>query len=552
VRIGIEAPVDFAIRAFGGHQMIQWINNVNHPPPFLTGFTGLLKTMNMHDLMLEAMANGSMGTSLIDMDKDTLYDTMSKVLTENGTLDHVVNDVSQFSAKETKFNGDKPSIIERAEAAGNTVKNSHLSPIWLSRAVQERLDQGNRAGLYAQGRAKGMTKAKAGSNAAEAGIDYTNGGANAIISMWTSMVPFMRPSLLYTENALSAIERNPAAYMTYATMAVTLPKVALFAMNMYADAIPKGQPGYIPEADKYRNLNNWEKLYYYITPPIFGQRVKLRMPAFAAFPFGAVPEALMQGMYEKDPVKFMDLFQAWMRDTVPPLVPPLLQQPLEVASGVNMDTFQPLVPSSSANAFAELEQTPSSSVAAKAISRVVSPPLRAMGVPLKLSPIVIDHLTNGWLGESGRAIDQAVNAAAHRPGPPTDISEIPFVHGFFLSHPGLNGQTLDDYYTEKAKFDAQLANKQAIKKERVADDNAQEDQSLVPDAEHYASAEGVLNRISKTIAKQRLELWAINDNPTMSNDEKLTQGTNITNYLIQLAHNATLQMRAFEARHPEH
>jgi hypothetical protein len=552
VRIGIEAPVDFAIRAFGGHQMIQWMNNRNHPPPFITGFTGLLKTMNMHDLALEAMANGSMGTSLVDMDKDTLYDTMSKVLTDNGTLNHVTNDVGQYNAKVLKFSEDKPSIIERAEGVGNAIKNSHLSPIWLSRAVQERLDQGNRVGLYAQGRAKGMTGAKAGSNAAEAGIDYTNGGANAIISMWSSMVPFMRPSLLYTENALASIERNPAAYATYATMAVTLPKIALFAMNMYADSIPKGQPGYIPEADKYRNLPNWEKLYYYITPPIFGQRLKLRMPAFASFPFGAVPEAMMQTMWEHDPVKFMDSFQAWMRDTVPPLVPPLLQEPLTAISGFNMDTFQPLVPSSSANAFAELEQTPSSSVAAKALSRIVSPPLRAMGVPLKLSPIVIDHLTNGWLGESGRAIDQAVNAAAHRPGPPTDIADIPFVHGFFLSHPGLNGQVLDDYYTEKAKFDAQLANKQAIKKERTVDANPTEDQSMVPDAERYSNAESTLNKISKVLARQRLELWAINDSPTMSADEKLTQGTNITNYTIQLAYNATQQMRAFEVRHPAH
>lgn len=557
VRVGIEAPVDFAIRAGAGHQFVQWINNKLHPPPMYTGLNGLLKNMGMHDLFLEAAANGAMGTSLIDMDKDSLYDTMGKILTDNGTLDHVPNDVGQYKAKTLAWNrgeGDSPSILSHAtdllEKGGDLAINGRLSPVRLSRAVQERLDQGNRTGLYTQGRAAGYSKAKAGANAAYAGIDYTNGGSNSIISAWSQMVPFMRPSLLYTKNALDAIERNPAAYITMATVAVTIPKVALFALNMYADSIPKGQPGYVPDADKYANLPNWEKLYYYITPPIDGQRIKMRMPAFAGFTFGAVPEAIMQGVYEHDPVQFMDLFQSWMRDTFPPMIPPLLQAPTELATGHNLDTFQPLVPSSLANAYAELEQTPSSSVAAKAVSRLVSPPLRAMGVPMKLSPIVIDHVTGGWLGETGSAIDQAVNAATDRPGPPTDIATIPFVHGFLLSHPGLNGQVLDDYYKEKAVFDSQAANKAAIKKERIQEDDPNADGSMVPDAIRYSEADKRLDAISKTEARMRLQLWAINDNPHMSDDEKLTQGTNITNIALQLAHNATLQMRQFEHDHP--
>src|SRR6202011_3898378 len=107
----------------------------------------------------------------------------------------------------------------------------------------ERLDIGNRFGLNQAAQNAGMSPLKAGAHAAEYGIDYTNRGASAAVNWWSSMVPFMRAGLLYSEQGMKAIERNPAAYAASAAIAVSLPKMILYGLNMLQDEIPAGQPG---------------------------------------------------------------------------------------------------------------------------------------------------------------------------------------------------------------------------------------------------------------------------------------------------------------------
>lgn len=531
-RTGIVAIPDFAIRTFASHQMIQFINNPLHPPPFLTGTVGLIKQMGMTDLLSDLRANGALGTSMEAMDKDVLYDTMTEVLGHTGALGKVRNDISQFNAA--------PSAIGAAKVGIQAV----LTPIRLVRALQERLDFGNRAGLYQQGLNKGMTPWKAGANAAEGGIDYTNGPANALIQWWSSMVPFMRPALLYHESALKAIERNPAAYIGYATAAVTIPKMVLFGLNMMADAIPAGQPGYVPPEDKYANLHDWEKTYYYITPPINGQRFKLRMPADAGFGFGAVPEMIMKAMHDHDPVQFKSLFSAFLNEYLPPVLPPGIKAPAEVATNVRFDTFQPLVPSSLSGSLPELQYTPNTSSPARALAKVLGPPLRSIGLDT-MSPIAMDHMVQGWTGQGGQLALNAVSATMHRPGPPTDIADIPFVHGFMLTHPGLNGQILTDYYDQKRVFDQEAASKAVIK--RDAKEGDQSNTGLAPEAWAYAQADQRISKISQALGAQRDTLWGIYENKDMSVDEKRQHIDQIVDQSLALAAAATKGMKSFKA-----
>lgn len=532
VQGAITALPDFAVKMFASHQLVQFINDPIHPPPFLTGTSGVIKLMGMHGLLEDAMANGALGSALQQLDRDNHYDTMTSVLGETGWLDRVRNDIGNYKQA--------PSMSAAAKLAGTTV----LTPFRMMRAITERLDMGNRIGLKTAAEQKGMVPLKAGAHAAEYGIDYTNKGAAATVNWWSSMVPFMRAGLLYSEQAVKAIERNPGAYIASATAAVTIPKMLLYGLNALADAIPDGQPGALPEREKYRNLPAWERLYFFITPPIMGQRLKLRMPDFAAFPFGAVPEALAMQMHEHNPAKFLDLFTTFMRDFVPPVTPPAIQAPLEVATNTNLETWQPLVASSLQGTAGELRYINETSGPAKALAKVLGPDnVGPVGVGQIPPMAAVEHLVTGWGDGPGQLVLSALGAPQGRPGAPMDITHLPFANAFLVAHPE-GGRALNDYYDEKSQFDQWAQAKIELKREARRGDLSNVG-DYGEEAMRFAAADQKLNAISGAIGVMRDAIYGIDANKAMSPDEK-RQRTNqiLDTQMIPTALAATAAMRA--------
>lgn len=534
----VTALPDFAVKMFASHQLVQFINHPDSPIPFATGLHGLAKLMGADGMLEDVMANGGLGSSMRELDRDNHYDTMTSVLGETGWLDRVRNDIGNYKQA--------PSLAAAKQLGGTAI----LTPFRMMRAITERLDIGNRIGLSEAGKARGYDPLKAGAQASEYGIDYTNRGAAATVNMWSSMVPFMRAGLLYSEQGLKAVERNPAAYALSAAVAVSLPKMLLYGLNMIADDIPDGAPGAIPERDKYRNIPAWERLYFFITPPIAGQRLKLRMPDFAAYPFGALPEAAMMAMHEHNPAGFKDMITTFIHDFVPPLAPPAVQVPAEVATNTNLQTWQPLVSSSLSGAVGELQYTHATSEPAKAVARVLGPPMRAMDMGKGVSPIALDHIVQGWTDGPGTMILNALGAASGHPEPPMDIAKLPFASAFLLAHPE-GGRAIDDFYAEKDKFDAWAASKTTLRHEVEAGDTSNL-QGLGPDAVRFAAADARLKGVTVAMAKMRDAIYGIDQNKAYSDDEK-RQHTNqiLDQQMIPLAKAWTGAMRqAEEGKNP--
>ncbi len=530
----VVALPDFALKMFASHQMVQFINDPLHPPPVFTGTSGLIKLMGMDGLLEDAMANGALGSSMRELDRDNVHDTMTQVLGETGWFDRIRNDVGNYKAA--------PNLKAAAQIGSTTV----LTPFRMMRAIGERFDMGNRIGLKSAAEAKGMTSLKAGAHAAEYGIDYTNRGASTLVNWWSSMVPFMRASLLYSEQALKAIERTKpgyyAGYAGYAALAVTMPKMVLYGLNMMADEIPPGSPGYIPDNEKYRNLSAAERMYYYITPPIMGQRLKLRMPDFAAFPFGAVPEAIMSAMYEHDPVKFKDFFTTFMRDYIPQIAPPAVKAPLEVATNTSLDTWQPLTPASMTGTAGELRYIAETSGPARALARILGPGSPTIGVGHIPPMAAIEHIVDGWGDGPGQQVLSALGAPQGRPGAPMDVTKLPFVNSFIVAHPE-GGRALSDFYDEKDKFDQWAQAKTELRHEARRGDMTNISQ-FGPEAIRYANASRRVEAASIAIGRMRDALYGIDANRTMSDDEKLTRTHMILNsHMIPTALAWTKAMR---------
>jgi hypothetical protein len=284
-------------------------------------------------------------------------------------------------------------------------------------------------------------------------------------------------------------------------------------------------------------------LYYYITPEIGGQRLKLRMPAAFGAPLGAVPEAIMQDLYTHDPVGFTELFHTFMNEYFPPFIPAMVQPAAEVITNKSFLTGKPLTPASVAGGLGELQYTPNTSPPAKALARLLGPPLRSLGTDV-MSPIAMDHLVEGYTGSAGQIALQAVGAASGRPGPPTDWAQLPVVRGLFLRRPGLSAQPIEDYYTEKASFDAGAASKSIIKRDMKNGD--QSAMGMAPEAWVYAQADQRLRGVSQALSIQRSLIWGIYENKQMNDDEKRQHVEAIVEASIKLAQSATAEMRQFK------
>lgn len=526
VQGAVTALPDFALKMFASHQMVQFINDPLHPPPVFTGAHGLIKLMGMDGLLEDAMANGALGSSMRELDRDNVHDTMTQVLGETGWFDRIRNDVGNYKAA--------PSLSAAKQLGATTV----LTPFRMMRAIGERFDMGNRIGLKSAAEAKGMSPLKAGSHAAEYGIDYTNRGASSLVQWWSSMVPFMRASLLYSEQAVKAIERNPGAYVASAAIAVTLPKMVLYGLNMMADP-------FLPPNEQYKNLSPAERLYYYITPPIMGQRLKLRMPDFAAFPFGAVPEAMMSAMFEHDPVKFQQLFTTFMRDYIPQVAPPAVKAPLEVATNTSLDTWQPLTPSSMTGAAGELRYISETSGPARALAKILGPGAPTVGVGHIPPMAAIEHIVDGWADGPGQQVLSALGAPQGRPGQPMDVAKLPFVNSFIMAHPE-GGRALSDFYDEKDRFDQWASAKTELKHEARRGDTSNI-ADYGQEAVRFANASRRVEAASVAIGRMRDALYGIDANKSMTPDEKLTRTNMILNqHMIPTALAWTKAMREAE------
>lgn len=509
-RTGIVIMPDFPGRSALSHQVIQFINDPTHPVPVMTWMKGITHVLGNDSVYQDAVAKGAMGAAMVDMDRDYLAHDMDHIFDETGASAKVWNQVKH--------------------------------PLQLAQLVSERIDAANRVGYTLQAQAKGIDPLKAATQARKAGIDYAEKATQQWINWYSSATPFFRAKLLYMKNFAEAWSERPKETLAYAVGAVAVPTAIAWAINYIQDQAQfKDDP-----AKQYANLPRWEKDYALITPEIAGVRLKLRFPEGTGAVFGSMLNRTLDAMARHDP-QAMHQWSSLILQQLPLEAPAMVQAPLETLTNHHLATGAPIIPASLQNDSPQLQYTDSTTAVSKAIARLIDPALQR-GNMHGLAPIQIDHMVQGWTGTAGIRLLRLLSAPFSRPGPPTDISDIPFVQGFVIRNPGSNAQAIQDYYDTKVKFDQALADLGTYR--RNAKGGNTDDQAFVQKEYGYAEADRRLNEVSHSLMIMRSSLWGIYADKTMTVDEKRQHIENVYNQMIDLSKTATTQMNAFEKANP--
>ncbi len=147
-----------------------------------------------------------------------------------------------------------------------------------------------------------------------------------------------------------------------------------------------------------------------------------------------------------------------------------------------------------------------------------------------ITPIMIEHTIETFTGSAGREALRIVDAAVKDNKPPADWADTPFFGSFFLRHPGINAQPINDFYDELDKFrnvkgDIALARK---RRDREAMKELRHDEALVVN----------LNSTAEAMQNMRAIAYKIMDNKKLGSDDKRQAIDNLATKMIALSKSA--------------
>lgn len=493
-RSGIVISPDFPTKVQLRHQVTAFIMDPLHPPPFLTWLNGISHVIKQDDTYKAAITQGALGVSLADMDANWLQRDMDHVFEETGTWDGVTN--------------------------------AFKHPIQFAQVISERLDAAARIGYSKQAEAKGIDSIKAATMSRKAYLDYAERGTSVVAQRIASAIPFFRPHILGMKQFAESIEPNKpgesflgraASMGAYSVAAVALPVVALYALNTLQDP-------FLPEDRKFENIPQWQKDNYFISPEIGGMRFRLRLPPNVGFVLGGMVNRMLDYSRGVDTHAFEGWAKRFLDEYIPPLMPTVVQTPIEVATNHSFFTGQQLIPGSMEKASGYMQYTPATSETGKALSRMLGAP----GIDVaNFSPIQFDQYVKGWTGSLGtgalKALDLPITAyqdATKSPWAvgkkPGQAADIPFIGSFMARNPGMTAAPIQRFYELADKIEAQHQDfALAMKRIQTSGSTAEIDQTAA--SGQYATA---IAPIKEAIARQSAIIQGINANKDMTAAEK--------------------------------
>lgn len=495
-RAGIVYSADFPVRNVLRDQITTFVNDPLHPPPFITWLRGISHVVGQTDTFKDVVAKGGLGSSMVDMDLNWFARDMDKVFQETGTWDGVANAVKH--------------------------------PLEFFQVIAEKLDAASRVGYFLHAQDKGVEPIKAATMSRKAYLDFAERGTAQVANQLSRIIPFFRPTLLGFKQFGEALAERPASTLAYATAAISLPTIALYALNYLQDQ-------FLPEDRKYANMPRWVKDNYFVTPEIAGARIKLRYPQEAGTVFGGMVTRMLDTFVEHDKHAFEGWANSFLQNYLPPLMPPLTQTPIEVATNHSFFTGQQLIPGSMEKASGYMQYTPNTSETGKALSRALGPPgLNVLG----FSPIQFDQFVKGWTGALGQGALRALDIPFHPSKKPWEVADLPFAGSFFTRNPGISAQPIQTFYSLMDDLEAKHADFGLAMKHAANGDQSEIDQTAP--AGQYAMA---MAPIKAAIAIQEATIQGIASDKTMTDREKRQQ---IDSLLPQMVGTAEQGIKAID------
>ena len=409
-------------------------------------------------VMAEWTRNGGANASLVSLDRTYSQDIIRQ-LTRQPMLNVVRNPVKHYR--------DILGMINPLKAPTHVLN--------ALRGLSEYSELGTRLGEYMRARERGLTAKEAAYASREVTIDFMRIGAQT--KSLNAISAFFNAKIQGPDRILRGLANDPLGYMAKAAAGIALPTMMLSIVNN--DILRNSPDSELAEA--LRQVPQWQKTAAWLLP--IGGSFILRIPKppdwaimmcapieiFIDHYSGNSGESLLDSL--NDAGFLGNVAELAVPNPLPSLVTPAI----EVTSNYSFFTGANIVPTFMENLSPEVQYRAGTTETAKVLANVMSKIDPLVGTPVMErlgSPIMIDHLVNGWTGTLGRYAMQLTDWALATSGivnpvekPTKSLAELPVLRAFLVKYPSAAAKDIDMFNKEAGYYEKRLNTVKALFKE---------------------------------------------------------------------------------------
>lgn len=361
------------------------------------------------------------------------------------------------------------------------------------------------------------------------GGDFAEKSLSTVMNQVASITPFWTGFQRAGVDAIvKSLKNDPTGFGLRGMKYMTTTAILFYALTeVLEDAYD------VPEPSRQRNRDRkMADNFMYIPVPWNGElhNFALPVPQGIGAVFISPVHRIMSRLREKDPRAFKD----WAYNVAfsftgaaPGLDNPAINSVLESASNYDFGFGRPIVPARFENVSDYNAYQPWTSETAKSLSRWIGEP--GLNVA-DVTPIMIEHVLETFTGTAGREAMRIMDAVVKDNKPPADWANTPFFGSFFLRHPGINAQPINDFYDELDKFRNLKGDVNAARKRR--------DRPALKEARAALREEANLTKTAEAMRNMRAIAYKIMDDKKMTPDDKRQAIDNIATKMIALSKSA--------------
>ncbi len=353
--------------------------------------------------------------------KDAVYQLYKMSGAEHSMLVSLDRDYLQKSFKE---------VVE-----GKKFTDYVKHPLALFQIVSELGEKATRLGEFKKGLAQGALPLETGMASREVTLDFAKAGTQA--RAVNQIIAFFNATIRGWERPIQAFKEAPVKTSAKIFLGITLPSLILWTINH--------------DDDRWKEIPQWQKDLFWIV--MTKDRIyRIPKPFELGIIFGSLPERFLDYLVEKDPDAMKNFATNLLGSSLPGWIPTGLEPIIENITNHSFFRGVPIVSGAKKALPEEFQYTQYTSEVAKGLGSV-----------LKLSPVKIDNLIQGWTGGLGRYATQAIDKILQGTGiVPTKIepsltwADIPAVRAFVVRNPiGGSSASVDKFYDVLDEYTAQ-------------------------------------------------------------------------------------------------
>ncbi len=350
--------------------------------------------------------------------------------------------------------GGTPKTLTEEQITGKASKLKYFAnPLEGLKYLSAFFENLTRMSIYRQARENGASHAQAIVAARRTTLDYARIGNHPVVRILNMVIPFWNATIQGMDKLSGEIAKtlssDPATKAQGMRVMRRLGMLTLFSMLAW---------GYASGDDRYKELEDWERIYFWHIPLWHkGPMLRIPKPFEAGIFFGSVPERLAEWTMGKETKGLKKTLMAGAEALVPEMIPTFMRPIIESWTNYNFFMKRPIEDIGLQNLPYQLRTKPWTSQAARWFAQNISPLFAPV---VEISPIKMEHFIRNWTGGLGSNYALPVVDYLGRkfglfediPRPQRElIDQMWGIRSFFTKEPtGYRAKSVNDYFDRYA------------------------------------------------------------------------------------------------------